>query len=131
MDQPPRDPRQSFLTRRLFVRVALVGALMLAARVRLFEWARHRGQSRACARTVAVNVFIFIEIFYLFSARALRRSIWQVNPFGNRVLLAGVLLMIGLQLLFTYLPLMNRMFHSAPIDAASWVAVLAAALASL
>ena len=26
----------------------------------------------------------------------------------------------GLQLLLTYVPIMNRLFHTAPIDAAAW-----------
>ena len=36
--------------------------------------------------------------------------------------------MIGLQLLFTYTPLAQRLFQVAPLDAWSWLAILAAAL---
>jgi hypothetical protein len=33
--------------------------------------------------------------------------------------------MAGAQLLFTHVPLMNRLFHSAPLDAFAWLRVAA------
>jgi len=36
--------------------------------------------------------------------------------------------MAGLQLLLTYVPIMNRLFHTAPIDAAAWGLILFCAL---
>lgn len=48
----------------------------------------------------------------------------------SRVLtiVAGVLAMVGLQLLLTYVPVMNRLFHTAPIDGLAWVPILATGL---
>ena len=45
----------------------------------------------------------------------------------SRVLtiVAGVLAMVGLQLLLTYVPVMNRLFHTAPIDGLAWASILA------
>ncbi|MBU2472104.1 MAG: cation transporting ATPase C-terminal domain-containing protein, partial [Bacteroidetes bacterium] len=36
----------------------------------------------------------------------------------------GVLIMILLQILFTYAPFMNRVFHSTQIDILDWIFVL-------
>ena len=36
--------------------------------------------------------------------------------------------MLGSQLLLTYVPLMNTLFHTAPIAAAEWLPVLAVGL---
>ena len=36
--------------------------------------------------------------------------------------------MVGLQLLLTYVPVMNRLFHTAPIDGVAWVPILATSL---
>lgn len=36
--------------------------------------------------------------------------------------------MIGLQLLFTYSPLMNRLFHSAPIGLGAWLQIIGIAV---
>jgi cation-transporting P-type ATPase F len=38
--------------------------------------------------------------------------------------------MVGAQLLFTHAPLMNRLFHTAPLDAGSWLYILGVGLAA-
>ena len=38
--------------------------------------------------------------------------------------------MLSAQLLFTYAPLMNTLFHTAPISAESWLRILAVAAVS-
>jgi len=35
--------------------------------------------------------------------------------------------MLGAQLLFTYAPVMNKPFHTAPVDAESWLGIAAVA----
>ena len=68
-------------------------------------------------------------MFYLFNCRSLTRSMFAVGLFTNRWLLGGVAIMIALQLAFTYVPLMNTIFHSAPIEATWWLAILGVGLA--
>jgi cation-transporting ATPase F len=97
----------------------------------LFERELARGESPAYARTVVVSAFVIIEVFCLFSSRSHRRAIWQMSPFSNRWLIAGVAAMIALQLLFTYAPMMNAVFHSVPISLRSWAAVIAVGLAAM
>jgi Ca2+-transporting ATPase len=42
----------------------------------------------------------------------------------------GALLMVLIQMLFTYAPFMNRLFGSAPMSLALWLDVLAVSLAA-
>ncbi len=65
------------------------------------------------ARTVAVNVFVFGEMSYLFNCRSLTLPSWRMSLRNNHFLFGGVGLMIALQLLYTYVPNMNRLFGSA------------------
>ena len=64
---------------------------------------------------MAVNLFVMIELTYLFNCRSLTRSMFKIGLFSNPWVLVGSGLMIVLQLLFTYAPFMNKVFHSAPI----------------
>jgi len=128
MHRRPRDPRQPILTRTLTFRIFVVGLLLLAGAFGLFEWALGRGESLENARTTAVAVFVFGEMFYLFNCRSLEYSMFHVGVFSNPRLLVGVLAMAALQLLFTYWPPMNLAFASAPIGAVAWVLVLAVSL---
>ncbi len=128
MERSPLDPRQPLLTRELGLRIVLVGFLLLAGAFGIFKWELHLGSSVAAARTAAVNVFVFVEIFYLFNCRSLRHSMFRVGLFSNRWVLAGVSLMLLLQMLFTYLPAMNTAFGTQPIGLREWGLIIAASV---
>jgi cation-transporting ATPase F len=124
MQRPPRDPRRPLLTRTLLMRTVLVCAIMLGGAYWLFDWElRVQGSSLAQARTAVVNIIVFVEIAYLFNCRSLTHSLFRRGQPGNPWVLAGALGMIALQLLFTYAPPMNRLFHTAPIAADSWLRI--------
>jgi Ca2+-transporting ATPase len=128
MGRPPRDPKEPILTRVLIWRLLIVGFLMLLGAFGLFEYELACcGVSEAEARTVAVNVFVMTELFYLFNCRSLTKSVFEVGFFSNPWVFAGATAMILLQLLFTYAPAMNTAFESAPIGVASWLRILVAA----
>ncbi len=131
MTRPPRAPQQPLLTRALMMRSGLVAGIMLCGGLGLFYWELHVNQSGLpTARTVAVNTIVLVQIAYLFNCRSLTRSIRAIGWFTNRWAIIGSLAMLGAQLIFTYLPVMHRLFHSAPLSLAAWgriagVAVLA------
>lgn len=126
MNRPPLDPRKPLLTRELILRIVLVGFMLLVGAFGLFEWQLRQGSDLAVARTCAVNIFVFGEIFYLFNCRSLRYSMFRVGLFSNRWVLGGVSLMVLLQLLFTYLPAMNSAFGSCPIGHKEWGVIIGA-----
>lgn len=126
MNRPPHDPGKPLLTAELITRIILVGCMLLAGSFGLFEWELAQGRSVEAARTCAVNIFVFGEIFYLFNCRSLRLSVFRIGLFSNRWVLGGVGLMVLLQLLFTYLPVMNRAFGSRPIGLKEWVVIVGA-----
>lgn len=128
MRRPPRDPRRPLLTWTLALRTALVTLAMTVGAFWLFTWETERaGASIAAARTAVVNVIVVVEIAYLFNCRSLTRSCLSAGFGMNRWALAGSLAMFGLQLLFTYAPVMNRLFHTAPISLESWLRIGAVA----
>jgi magnesium-transporting ATPase (P-type) len=75
-----------------------------------------------------VNVVVFVEILYLFNARSLTRSPFQLGFFSNPWAIGGAVLMALLQMLFTYAPFMNTLFGSASIPWSLWVDVLGVSL---
>ncbi len=126
MLRPPRNPSTPILTRTLRYRIALVAAMLLAGAFGFFQWTLATGGSLAEARTMAVNVFVFGEMFYLFNCRSLTQSMFALGVFSNPWLIAGVLTMTALQLAYTYVPFMNAAFQSAPIGMQQWFLILGA-----
>lgn len=124
MERKPRDPRAPILDTTLVRRILLVSLIILAGAFGLFEYELGRGASIAEARTVGVNAVIFVEIFYLFNARSLSRSPFQIGFLSNKWAIGGAVLMALAQVAFTYLPLMHAVFGSAPIPADLWLDVL-------
>ncbi|MHB8057746.1 MAG: cation-transporting P-type ATPase [Desulfuromonadaceae bacterium] len=128
MSRPPLDPRQPLLTKELIMRICLVGFMLLVGSFGIFEWELRRGSSLEVARTCATNIFVFGEIFYLFNCRSLRHSMFRIGLFSNLWVLGGVGLMLLLQGLFTYLPVMNTAFGSQPIGLRQWGMIIATSL---
>ena len=77
-----------------------------------------------------INVVVIVEIGYLFNCRSLRRSVLSIGIFKNRPAIAGAIAMVGVQLFFTYSPLMHSAFHTAAIDAGAWMRIAAVAALS-
>jgi Ca2+-transporting ATPase len=136
MNRPPRPPDAPLLDRRLTLRILFVGTLMVAGAFGLFEWKLARGGSLEQARSVAANLFVMAEIGFLFSCRTLlpspvdkgnRFAHWLRDLTSNPSLLAGVALMLLLQGLFTYLPVMQSLFGTTALSLEDWLWLLAAA----
>jgi len=128
MERPPRRPETPVITPELGIRIGLVSLMLLLGAFGLFEWTLLHGRSLETARTVAVNVFVFGELFYLFNCRSLRYSMFRLGVFSNRWLVLGVAVMTLLQVLFTYSPVMNQLFGTAPIGIIEWTWVLSGGL---
>ena len=124
MERRPRDPRMPILTSTLVFRITFVSFLLMLGAFGLFKLEMARSGNVELARTLAVNLFVFGEMFYLFNCRSLTRSVLELGFFSNRWVWGGVLLMTILQILYTYAPIFNRIFSSHPMGSGDWAAVL-------
>jgi magnesium-transporting ATPase (P-type) len=126
MDRPPRRPSEPLLTLDVVMRIFGVSLLLLVAAFGLFQLAIDDGTRIDEARTIAVNVFVAVEMFYLVNCRSLTGRARDLGLLSNRWLLGGIAIMIALQLLFTYAGFMNDLFGSAPIGLGEWAAIVVA-----
>jgi magnesium-transporting ATPase (P-type) len=104
---------------------------MLAGSFGMFLLSLERGQSLAEARTIAMNVFVAIEIAYLFNCRSLRLPVTAVAAFSNPWVWAGAGLQLVLQMAITYWAPLNRAFATAPIDVRVWGEIAVIALVAM
>ncbi|NOS72603.1 MAG: HAD-IC family P-type ATPase [Verrucomicrobia bacterium] len=128
MSRPPRDPKQPLLTFPLLMRTGLVSFIMVAGGLSVFLWELRIEQAGiVAARTAVVNVVVLVQIVYLFNCRSFHHSVFAVGLFTNRWTIIGALAMLGAQLLLTYVPVMNNLFHTAPLAAESWLRIVGVA----
>jgi magnesium-transporting ATPase (P-type) len=122
MARPPRDPGAPILGAYFLWRIAFVSLLIGGATIGIFMVAREGGRSIELSRTVAVNTLVFGQAFYLFNCRTLREAAWRPSVLmanGIAWMAVGVLLL--LQLIFVYAPVMNVWFGSAPLRLQHWL----------
>ncbi len=126
MQRQPRDPKTPILTYPLFMRTGLVSLTILIGAFWLFYWELEvRGLPLNEARTIVVNVIVVTEMFYMLNCRSLTHSMWAIGVFSNKWVFVGIGCMVVAQLAFTYLPVMNKLFHTAPISGEAWLHILA------
>ncbi len=131
MNRPPRRPGQPILTGAYGVRILWVGMGITAGVFWIYYFERGSGADLAAARTSAVNAIVMAQTAYLFNCRSLRQPLLQTGFFGNPWVVTGALAMLTAQLLFTYLPVANRLFGSAPISGEVWLRIAGIAAATL
>ncbi|HJO36360.1 MAG: HAD-IC family P-type ATPase [Pseudomonadota bacterium] len=128
MRRPPRRPDEPLLSGLLLWRIVVVGLLLLGATFLVFTRTFAQFGELEVARTAAVNMLVLGEMAYLFNCRRLYGGAFARGALaGSRAAWISVVLVLGLQLAFTYTPFMQLLFDSRPLPLASWA--LAAALA--
>lgn len=126
MQRPPRPDGQSLLTPLLVWQIVFVSALFVLGAFAMFWWARARGIEIAEARTIVVNTIVVFEVFYLFAVRYLRSgSVTLVGIAGTPAVLIGVGTIVVLQMAFTYLPLMQRLFDTRAVSVTDGATIVA------
>jgi magnesium-transporting ATPase (P-type) len=126
MQRKPRDIQAPMLSGFMTWRILFVSLLMVLGTFGLFLWERLHGVDIETARTVAVNTLVIAEVCYLFNTRFLTASALSRNGLlGNRYVLIAAVLVIMLQLLFTYLPIMQQLFATQAIGLDAWLRILA------
>jgi Ca2+-transporting ATPase len=110
MARPPRSPEEPMLGRAQWLHIAVVGALEATITLATFRWAL-RSHELAEARALAFSVIVFAELCRAFAARSRTRVLWELGPFTNLRLLAGVGLSVAAQLALLAIPTTQQLFQ--------------------
>ncbi len=122
MTRPPRATGGSIVSARELGFVLSVSLLIGGATLAVFALSLARGSDVDVARTEAVAMLAFGQLAFLLNCRFLGRSSLTVDVLrGNPVIWWSALALIVLQVLYTYLPFLNGLFGSEPLDAVGWI----------
>ncbi|HML78823.1 cation-transporting P-type ATPase [Geobacter sulfurreducens] len=141
MHRPPRSPGEPVFSGFIVARLIVVAILMAAGGCGLFLWeyfrivgpepvtaARH-ALALAEAQTMCVTSITFTQVFYLLNCRSLRDSLLSQGVFSNPAIFIGIGILLLLQACFIYLPPLQAVFGTAPLDGRAWLyAMLAGAV---
>jgi len=116
MNRPPRDPKESIFARGLWQHIIWVGLLMSFGTLGVMAWGlRHDDLDHA--RSMVFFTLAGFQMFHVMAIRSERESIFTLGLLSNKALLGAVLLTFLLQLMITYIPILQRIFKTAPLSA--------------
>jgi Ca2+-transporting ATPase len=131
MQRPPRNPKSSILSNHSIRRIFIVSGIIMLSVFVMFEWNQQKaGSTLEESMTIAVNMIVMIEITYLLNCRSLTEPLIRIGLFSNKYIIIGIIIMVSLQIAYTYLPEMNLLFKSAPISLEAWMMIIVISIIS-
>nr|MBA4404784.1 hypothetical protein [Nanoarchaeum sp.] len=104
MHRKPRNPNESILKDSTQFLI-LSGILLTAIGISIFAYSYNHSGSLDKARTMVLTTLILFEILLVFVCRSNKKSMFKMNIFENKFLLASVIFGLGLQALLLYTPI--------------------------
>lgn len=123
MENPPRDPEESILSRKMMVWISMMAMVMGVGT--LFVFTRSTG-SPDLAKTLAFTTFAMFQAFNVINCRAFDKYFWKVRT-KNKYLLMSVIGIILIQLAIVYIPPIQSVFETTALSLQNWLIILGTA----
>jgi Ca2+-transporting ATPase len=117
LDRPPRRPGEPMLRLREWGFIVTMALLDAAVVLGVYVSTLHTHGLDA-ARNLTFSTLVFVELFRSFAARHPERIFWEVGAWTNLRLVAVVALTGAMQVALHYVPVMQQLFHVAPLSVA-------------
>lgn len=131
MSRPPRDPDQSILTPRFNLMILTQGMIMALAALAGYVFTFGATGDLAVARTVAFVTLALVQVFHVFNVRGGGIIRLDRSLFSNPYLWGAIVLVTGLQAMAVYVPFLNVVLQTVPLEAGSLTVVVVATIAAV
>ncbi|HSN38626.1 MAG TPA: calcium-translocating P-type ATPase, PMCA-type [Burkholderiales bacterium] len=127
MKRPPRPPQESIFAHGMWQHIIWVGLLMGGIVLGIQAWAYHAGSAHW--QSMVFTALTLAQLAHVLAIRSERDSLFSMGLWSNRLLLVAVVATTALQLAILYVPALNRIFKTAPLDAGELALCVAGAAA--
>ncbi len=115
-------PKKYLVDRLMVVRMIVMALPMMAGTLYLF--AQYADTDLAKALTVSLTVLAVFQWFNVWNCRSESRSVFRMNPFSNKFLVGATVLVIFLQMLAIYNPILQKVLHTVPLAFSEWLVII-------
>ncbi|MCF7918187.1 HAD-IC family P-type ATPase [Candidatus Gracilibacteria bacterium] len=140
MSRPPRHSGERLMNKKfvqyfLFIGVSIgisvMGSYLWTIWKDGWVWGSGEALNFAHAQSVAFTALVCVQLVNAFSARSEKVSIFKQKFFENHFLILAMITSILMVLLMIYVPFLNRVLGTAPLDKWDWGVVAVASLLPL
>jgi len=125
MKQKPVGHEIPLLTREMKALIFVIGIITDLLLIGLFFWLfKFSEYEIPHIRSVIFAGLAIDSIFYIFACKSLRKNIWQINLFSNRFLIFAWLFAILVLLAGLYLPVLQTLLRTEPLNFFDWQLIL-------
>jgi len=121
MDRKPQGHNSPLLTKEMKILIFIIGLITDFLLLGLFFWLyKYSNYETIHIRTIIFAGLAIDSLFYVFSCKSLRRNIWHINPFSNKVLFFAWGLGMAMLILAIYFPPLQILLKTYPLNLVDW-----------
>lgn len=122
MQKPPRKPNESVFSNGLAGKIIVRGILIGLATLASFTVVYRMTGDLISARTGALFALIFAQLLHVFECKSEERTLFTINWFDNKKLIAAALFSLSILLCVVYLPIFQPIFKTCalPVSVLIW-----------
>jgi Ca2+-transporting ATPase len=127
MEKPPRDVNHPILDKTSLTLLLVFGSYIALATLGVYHFYLDQN-SYALANTVAFTAMVVLSNTGVLNFRSFDKPTHVIGWFSNPWLLAAVTLMLALQAMTLYLPILQDALDTVPLGWKEWTLIIAAAI---
>jgi Ca2+-transporting ATPase len=131
MKEKPRPKQERIINKEMALLIFVIGIITDFGLFGLYYILLKYNFNLQHIRTIMFTAIAIDSLFYIFSVKNLKKSIYKINPFSNKWLLYAVAAGFLIQLIAIYLPFMQKLFSTIPLTLYEWSIIVSLALIKL
>ncbi len=128
MNLPPRPKKEHILKPEIILSILLLGSVMAIGTIFVFKFGLdtygYTETGIKTARTIAFTTFVIFQLLNVLNCKSETESIFSKNIISNKFILLAIVVCLLLQLLIIYVPVVQNIFHTAPLNLIDWGLIL-------
>jgi len=120
MQQKPGGNVIPLLTQEMKVIIFIIGLTTDLILLGIVFWLLHQDYPIDYLRTIIFAMLGTDSISYAFCCKSLRRNLWKINIFDNKILIGAWFFGLTALLAAIYLPVLNKLLGTVPLTLSTW-----------
>ncbi|MFH0846505.1 MAG: cation-transporting P-type ATPase [Chloroflexota bacterium] len=131
MKRPPRSRKEKFIDARTLVNISLASLSLALAVVFNYLIATYAGRDVTQARSIAFGTWLIGHIFLAFTMRSMRKPLWRIGLFSNKIMPLWALAAILFFVFITSVPFAQAVMKVTVLSRNDWLYIVAVPFISI